>query len=90
MKKSFIRISSLLLCFLLFVIFLCIAPGFDEHQFSFSTYMGDYIWNYQMIQKVHNGYLPYSEINIIVTPLFHLIGSLFMNIFGTNFLVYDI
>ena len=41
----------------------------------------DNLWNFHMIQKITLGYIPYKEINMIITPLFHFLGALFMKIF---------
>lgn len=50
----------------------------------------DNIWNFHMMQKVFLGYIPYKEINVIITPLFHFLGSVFLNIFGNNFFAFYI
>ena len=43
-----------------------------------------------MMQKVANGDLMYTEINIITGPLFYLVGGAVFKIFGSNFIVNDI
>ncbi len=37
----------------------------------------DRIWVFHMLEKVANGDLIYKEINVIVGPIFYLIGGLF-------------
>ena len=48
----------------------------------------DYFWNYNNSLQVSNGLIPYKDINIITTPLFHFITSLFLYVFGKNIIVY--
>lgn len=50
----------------------------------------DYFWNYNNSLQITNGLLPYQDINIITTPLFHFIVSFFLFIFGKNIIVYAI
>ena len=51
---------------------------------------GDEIWNFQNICKMLNGYKIYTDANVIITPLFHFIGYIFLKIFGQNLLVFRI
>ena len=51
---------------------------------------GDEIWNFSYIYKMSNGLLPYKDLNIIVTPLFHIIGVSFFKIFGKSLLSFKI
>lgn len=48
----------------------------------------DYFWNYNNSLQISNGLVPYKDINIITTPLFHFITSFFLYIFGKNLFVY--
>lgn len=57
---------------------------------TYTQIENDNIWNFHMIQKITLGYIPYKEINMIITPLFHFIGALFMKILGTNFFTFNI
>lgn len=51
----------------------------------------DRIWTFHMTQKIAMGYTPYSEINIIITPLFYQLGALLFNITGqANFFMYSV
>lgn len=50
----------------------------------------DVIWCFHMIQKVANGYMLYSEVNTVVTPIFFWIGSLFIKIFGNSLVSFAI
>ena len=49
----------------------------------------DDIWNYHYIQGLTNGLLPYKELSIIITPLYHYIGAIFFTIFGTCFFTFE-
>ena len=48
----------------------------------------DYYWNYNNSLQISNGLLPYKDINIITTPLFHFIVSIFLTIFGKSIVIY--
>lgn len=48
----------------------------------------DYYWNYNNSLQIANGLIPYKDINIITTPLFHFITSIILYIFGKNIIVY--
>ena len=51
----------------------------------------DRIWTFHMTQKISMGETPYSEINIIITPLFYQLGALLFNLFGrADFVGYSI
>lgn len=51
---------------------------------------GDELWNFQNIYKMYNGFEIYKDANVIITPLFFLIGELIFKIFGANFLTFRI
>ena len=51
----------------------------------------DRIWTFHMTQKIAMGEIPYSEINIIITPLFYQLGALLFNITGqANLAMYSV
>ncbi|MBR4111098.1 MAG: hypothetical protein IKK43_05375 [Clostridia bacterium] len=51
----------------------------------------DRMWTFHMTQKIAMGEIPYSEINIIITPLFYQLGALLFKLLGRmNFVVYAI
>lgn len=52
--------------------------------------VGDEIWNFGFVYKMSNGLLPYKDLNIIVTPLFHIIGVVFLKVFGKSLLSFKI
>lgn len=51
-----------------------------------STLNYDIIWLFHTSQKVSNGYVMYTEINTVLTPIFFWIGALFIKIFGNKIL----
>ena len=50
----------------------------------------DELWNFQSIYKMYNGFQIYKDFNVIITPLFFIIGKILFNIFGANFLTFRI
>ena len=51
---------------------------------------GDEIWNYGFSYNIANGLIPYKDFNMIINPLFPILGAIFLSIFGKNFLIYHI
>lgn len=50
----------------------------------------DELWNFQSVYKMHNGFQIYKDFNVIITPLFFIIGKILFNIFGANILTFRI
>lgn len=51
----------------------------------------DKIWTFHMTQKVAMGEIPYTEINMIITPFFYQLGALLFNITGqANLFMYSV
>ncbi|MBO5178755.1 MAG: glycosyltransferase family 39 protein [Clostridia bacterium] len=51
----------------------------------------DRMWTFHMTQKIAMGELPYSEINIIITPFFYQLGAVLFNLFGrADFVAYSV
>lgn len=55
-----------------------------------SNISGDEIWNYGFSYNISTGLIPYKDFNMIITPLFPMMGAFFLNVFGKSFLVYHI
>ena len=72
------------------IIFLIMFVSFSSISLVISAVNPDDYWNFHFIQKIYNGYIPYSDFNFIITPLFHYIGVLFMLIFGNHFYIMPI
>ena len=82
MKKNKRLIESIAI----FIFFSVIVTLINLNNQDFSY---DKIWVFHMMQKVANGDLIYSNINVIVGPIFYILGGLVFKIFGTSFFVYD-
>ena len=50
--------------------------------------IGDESYNFLNTYKIANGLTIYKECNVIITPLFFYIASIFLNIFGKNIFVF--
>lgn len=50
----------------------------------------DEVWNYGFSYSIYNGFLPYKDFNMVLTPLFPFFMALFFKIFGFNMLVFHI
>lgn len=48
----------------------------------------DNFWLFSFIYKMHIGYEIYNDINVIITPLFFVIGKNLFNILGANFVTF--
>lgn len=55
-----------------------------------SNFVYDEIWNYGFSYNIATGLIPYKDFNMVITPVFPLLGSIWMLIFGTYFLSYYI
>ena len=58
--------------------------------FFLPLFVSDELWNFAFVYKMNLGYIAYNDFNIIITPLFHIIGVVFLKIFGANFLAFRI
>lgn len=52
--------------------------------------ISDELWLFHHTYKMASGYTIYSDINVIITPIFFYIGKLFLLIFGKNMIVFRI
>lgn len=88
MKKKYIQIKNFIKkhdnIFVIMLIFLSIF-GITLNTSITNT---DELWNFQNVYKMYNGFQIYKDANIIITPLFFLIGEILFKIFGANFLVF--
>ena len=82
MKKNERLIESIAV----FIFFSVIVTLMNLNNQDFSY---DRIWVFHMMQKIANGDLIYSNINVIVGPIFYMLGGLAFKIFGISFFVYD-
>lgn len=72
---------------IVFLFFSVIVILFNLNSKAFNY---DKIWVFHMMQKIANGDLIYTEMNVITGPLFYLVGGAVFKIFGASFVVYDI
>ena len=86
MSKMFKKILIYIPCILLIIYFLISMKLLFIEPY-------DELWNYQNVLKMYNGNKIYSEINVIITPLFYYLGLVFLKILGPtlmSFRVYGI
>lgn len=50
----------------------------------------DEIWNYGFSYNIATGLIPYKDFNMVVTPFYPFLGSIFLTIFGKNLIVFHI
>lgn len=50
----------------------------------------DPLWNLQSIYKMCNGSLIYKDTNVLITPIFFIIGKIIFQIFSANLLTFNI
>ncbi len=70
------RLFYILLFVFIFIVTFCYSMFF-----SIST--SDEIWSYSFCYNIANGFIPYKDFNMIITPLFSILGSFFIKIFGS-------
>lgn len=56
--------------------------------FSVRLGTGDEIWNFANIYKMVNGYQIYKDANVIITPVFFIIGEIAFKILGANYFIF--
>ncbi len=52
--------------------------------------ISDELWLFHHTYKIAQGYTIYSDINVIITPIFFYIGKLFLLVLGSNMIVFRI
>ena len=80
MKKKYIKI--IIECLIVF------TSIFVYNTFEYSTY--DHIIDFTHCYSIANGLKIYKDFNIVVGPIYPIFISIFLKIFGKNFLVFDI
>ena len=50
----------------------------------------DELWNFSNVYKMINGFELYEDLNVIVTPLFFLLGKIVLELLGANYLSFRI
>lgn len=64
--------------------------SFFSMSFFFSYIDGDVLWNYGFSYAISRGETPYVDFNMIITPVYPIINSLFFKIFSNNILTFYI
>lgn len=65
-----------------FITFSILAVAVFGYTYFYSSLFNDEIWNYGFSYNIASGLIPYRDFNMIVTPLYHFIGAIFITIFG--------
>ena len=79
-KKNYKKIMGIILTFLVFLLWNIFLTPINA----------DEIWNYGFAHNIYTGLIPYSDFNMVITPLFPFLMSLIFHIFGSNLLVMNI
>lgn len=53
------------------------------YSFFVSSIFGDEIWNYGVAYNISTGMVPYRDFNLVTTPLYPMLASVFIKIFGS-------
>ena len=79
MKKLFLKYFKLIcILFIPIVLFSLILE----------VQVGDELFNFQSVSKMVNGFTIYKDFNVIITPLFFIIGAILQKIFGNYLIVF--
>ena len=79
-KKNKYHILELILIFIITLLYNLIC----------SVFSGDEIWNYGFAYNISSGLIPYKDFNMVITPIYPMIGALFLKIFGKSLIIYHI
>jgi len=55
-----------------------------------NTLVHDEVWNYGFSYNIATGLIPYKDFNMVITPLYPILGAIFMLLIGKSFFVYHI
>lgn len=69
-------------------VFLLVTITVIAFERTLSAY--DELWNFSNTYKMTIGFKIYTDLNVIITPLFFYVGYIFLKLFGANFLSYTI
>ena len=78
----FIKKFDIIFVFSIYILLILISC------FFYTNLSCDEIWNFQNIYKMYNGFIIYKDCNIIITPIFFVIGNLLFKIFNANLLTF--
>ena len=66
-----------------FILFIIIFFIIFIYNFFFSSVFSDEIWNYGVAYNISTGMIPYRDFNLVTTPLYPMLASIFIRIFGS-------
>lgn len=70
--------------------FITVLGYFTFYLFTTQFECADETWNFQNIYKMYKGGLIYSDNNVIITPLFFVVGEWIFQLFGANLNIFRI
>ena len=71
-------------------VFIIMAMGVSIYALNVKFAITDELWNFSNIYKMYNGLIIYKDTNVIITPIFFVIGNCLFKLFGANYLVFRI
>ena len=74
------RLKSILCLVFVFLFVFCIS-------YFFLSTLADEVWNYGFAYNISRGLVPYRDFNMVVTPLYSFILSIFLMLFGHHFII---
>lgn len=79
MKRKYYQLIELFLIFILTLLFniFCNELTIDE------------LWNYGFSYNIATGLIPYKDFNMVITPLYPLLGAIFLKLFSYTLLSYQ-
>ena len=84
MRKKILDNKKTILLFVIISIFIFIQI------WTFALRDINSLWNYNFARKISQGYVPYRDFNMLQTPFYFYVMSLFLKIFGNQMLIYVI
>lgn len=79
------RVAKSIIKYILIFLFVFLGASF-----FFSVVGGDVLWNYGFCYALSMGEIPYLDFNMIITPFFPFLMSLFFRLFSHNIIVFYI
>lgn len=90
MKKILSNISEIIKKYDNIFLFVFCMIFSSVYVYAVPLYVSDELWNFSFVHKMVNGYTIYKDLNVIVTPLFHFIGTIVLKLFGDNYIIFRI
>ena len=71
-------------------VFIIMAMGVSIYALNVKFAITDELWNFSNIYKMYNGLIIYKDTNVIITPIFLVIGNCLFKLFGANYLIFRV